>query len=396
MTRVPTLALHQLNLFHTLNTKLRISDLQAQLATGQKSQDDSGIARDSLRLVTLETSRTQAQQFMYSISAADQRLRLMDASLTSIEDLAREFRLSLDSILQGPDAAGRSLTKLAADMRAMVAELLNSSDGDSYLFGGTRSDRRPVDLSAPGYGGISLIQSDGVTVDGAFYQDYFTQVLGNALPYPQGSFYDQIFFDKNGFPPTAPLPPDPNNPTLSELTAEDPDLWQYYVDRLNSAQMLASPKVDYYQGDTQANVVRADSGLELSYDIRADLPAFQQILAAFDAVANLPNGDATDSFERSIIAKARDMLNFALDAPASASFESLDQIRIRAASTLQSLDAVRERHERFANYAEGVIHDIESIDQTEVIFRLQSDQQALEASYAALARLQSLSLLEFI
>ena len=43
-----------------------------------------------------------------------------------------------------------------------------------------------------------------------------------------------------------------------------------------------------------------------------------------------------------------------------------------------------------------MIHDIEHIDQTEVIVKLTSDQQVLEASYASLARLQSITLLDFL
>lgn len=394
MTQVPTLSNYQVTLFHTMNTKARVSDLQVQLATGQKSQTYAGISREALRLVTLETSRTQADQYINNIDKTQQRLKLMENSMEAIDSLAREFRQTLNSALTAPESAGRDLTKLAADMRQMTVDLLNSSDGQSYLFGGTRTDRPPVDLS--GYSSISLIQADGVTVDAAFYEDYYTQVQGNALPFAQGSFYEQIYFDKNGVAPAGPLPADPDSPTLTEFTAEDPDLWEYYVDRLDSAEMLAGPKADYYRGNDQANVVRADRNLELDYDVRADLPAFQQILAAFDAVANLPTGDANDPFQREVIAKARSMLDGALSPPAGAGFDGLEQIRVRTSSLHQSVEAIRERHERFSAYAEGAAEEIEGIDKVDVIVRLQSDQQALEASYAVLARLQSLSLLDFI
>ena len=60
------------------------------------------------------------------------------------------------------------------------------------------------------------------TVDETFYQGYYTEVLGNSLPFAQGSFYNQIYFDKNGSLPTGPLPGDPDNPTLTEFVAEDP------------------------------------------------------------------------------------------------------------------------------------------------------------------------------
>ena len=43
-----------------------------------------------------------------------------------------------------------------------------------------------------------------------------------------------------------------------------------------------------------------------------------------------------------------------------------------------------------------MIADIEQIEPAEVIARLQSDQVALEASFTALARIQSLSLVNFL
>lgn len=396
MTRVPTLAQHQLTLFHTLNTKARVGDLQLQLASGQKSQTYAGIPQDSLRLVTLESRRGQLAQFRSNIAAADQRLNLMDISLESIEGLARDLRKLLSDVLVAPDAAGQDLVAYATNLRTQLVDLLNARDGERYLFGGTRTDRPPVDLSSPGYTGTALIEGDGTTVDSSFYEAYYEEVQGNSLPFAQGSFYAQIFFDKNGVLPSGPLPADPDNPTLSEFTAEDPDLWQYYVDRLNSAEMIASPKLDYYQGDDGTFTVRADVDFEVGLDLRADDPVFQQIFSAIDAIANLPNGDASDPNERAIIAKARDMLNGALDSLVAPGVGSLDGLRTQVASTRQLLGRTDERHERFDSYAEGVIHDIEGIDEAEVIVRLQSDQRALEASYAVLSRLTALSLLDYL
>ncbi len=396
MTRIATFAQHNLVLFHTLNTVARVNDRQVQLATDQRSQDYSGIQKDALRLVSLETRRAQVEQFTSNIETGDQRLQLMDLSIASVEELTRDFRDMLDAALNGPDAFGGDLGKFAADMRLMLVDLLNSRDGERYLFGGARVDRPPVNLSPPGYTGVSLIESDAVTVDSTFYEAYHTQVLGGTLPFPAGSFYGQIFLDKNGVPPAGPLPADLDNPTLSEFVAEDPGLWQYYVDRLDSAQMRANPKVDYYQGDQLASVVRADDDLDITTDVRADLPTFQQILSALDAVASLPNADTGDPFEKAVVAKARDMLSDVLDSLTGSGVTTLDQMRMELIRGRDNLRLARESHENFNAYAEGLIHDIENIDRAEVIVRLQSDQVALEASYASLARLQSLTLLDFI
>jgi flagellin-like hook-associated protein FlgL len=396
MNRIATFAQNNLLLYHTMNTVTRVQDLQVQLATDKKAQSYAGIEQDAQRLVSLENRRIQVDRFLDNISVGTQRIDLMDLGVASIEDMTRDFRSMLTTAVNGPDAFDGDLAKFAADMRLLVGELLNSRDGDRYLFGGGRVDRPPVDLSPPGFTDVSLIESDGVTVDSTFYEAYYTQVQGNTLPFAAGSFYEQIFFDKNGVAPAGPLPADPDNPTLGEFVAEDPDLWQYYVDRLNSAQMLANPKTDYYQGDGLENVVRADDDLEVTYDLRADLPTFQQLLTALDAVANLPNADTSDPFERAVVLKAMEMLDEVLDPLAGGAAATLDQLRMELARARDNLTVAQERHEGFFAYAEGVIHDLENIDRNEVIVKLQSQQQVLEASYASLAQVQSLTLLDFL
>ncbi|MDH3918200.1 MAG: hypothetical protein OEU25_08455, partial [Rhodospirillales bacterium] len=136
--------------------------------------------------------------------------------------------------------------------------------------------------------------------------------------------------------------------------------------------------------------------LDVAYDLRADLPAFQQILSALDAVANLPNADSSDPFERAVIVKAKEMLDDVLDPLPGSTFETLDQLRMELSRARDSLTLAGERHENFNAYAEGVVHDLENIDRNEVIVKLQSQQQVLEASYASLGRLQSLTLLDYL
>jgi flagellin-like hook-associated protein FlgL len=74
----------------------------------------------------------------------------------------------------------------------------------------------------------------------------------------------------------------------------------------------------------------------------------------------------------------------------------LDGLRVEIGSARDVLARTTEQHENAAAYAEGLIADIEGIDRTEVIVKLQDQQRVLEASYAMLARLQSLSLLNYL
>ena len=396
MTRIAPFAQQQLILQQVLNIQARTYDAQVQIATDKKSQDYAGIAKDSARLISLETTRNRTEQFLSNIQVQDQRIQLIDLGLETLDTAARDMRNILDSALTSPAAFEGDLATLAANTRQLVLDVLNSRDGNRYLFGGTRSDTRPVSLDPPGYRPVGLIESDGVTVDSTFYEAYYEDVLGNTLPFAAGSFYEQIYFDKNGVAPAGPLPADPDNPTLTEFVAEDPALWDYYVDRLNSAQMLANPKLDYYQGDFSLQAARVDDSTTVQIEARADAIEIQQLITALDAIANLPNADSRDPFAREVIVQARDMLNSILGTDASDGIDGLDGLRVRANAARVTMDQIRERLSSFDAFVEGTINDIENIDRNEVLLKLQNDQFVLEASFTTLARLQSLSLLEYI
>ncbi len=396
MTRIAPFAQQQLILQQVLNVQARTYDAQVQIATDKKAQDYGGIAKDSARLISLETTRTRTEQFLANIQIQDQRIQLVDLGLETLDSAARDMRDILDSALTSPAAFEGDLATLAANTRQLVLDVLNSRDGNRYLFGGTRSDTRPVSLDPPAYRPVGLIESDAVTVDSTFYEAYYEDVQGNTLPFAAGSFYEQIYFDKNGVAPAGPLPADLDNPTLSEFVAEDPALWDYYVDRLNSAQMLANPKLDYYQGDFALQAARVDDSTTVEIEARADAIEIQQLITALDAVANLPNADSRDPFAREVIVQARNMLNSILGTDSSDGIDGLDGLRVRVNAARVTLDQTRERLTSFDAFVEGTITDIENIDRNEVLLKLQNDQFVLEASFTTLARLQSLSLLEYI
>ena len=230
MTRVAPYAQQQLILFQTLRQQESMFDRQTQLSTGVVSQQYSGISNQANRLVATEAAISRTDQFMANIGVVEQRLSLMDISMASLEDLARELRATLNSAIDGPESHIADLKDLSTNTLDLVQETLNARDGTRYLFAGARVDRPPVSLAASTYTHASIIEADATTVDQTFYDSYYEDVLGNTLPYAQGSFYAQIYFDKNGVAPTVPAPADLNNPTLSEFVAEDPDLFSYYVE----------------------------------------------------------------------------------------------------------------------------------------------------------------------
>lgn len=395
MTRVAPFAQQQLMMFHALQSQKRLYTANIQLATGQQSQTYSGIAKDTNRLLSAETARMRAEQYIRSIDTAERRIGLIDSNLEGIETIARDLRGVLETAANGPSANHVDARQYATNARALLIEHLNARDGDRYLFSGERVDRAAASIAAPGYTSVGLIQSDATTVDSTFYAQYRDDVLGSA-GFPQGSFYAQIYFDKNGVPPTVPFPADPDNPTLDEFVAEDPALWDYYVSRLDSTQMLANPKLDYYRGDSADPTVRISERTNISYGMNAGEEAIQQLLTGLDAIANLPDTAPADTYLGAVFDQVRGMLDRVIDPDPTTSFESVTELRGRVLGPLNLLNSSRESHTRFINYAADVMDDVEGIDEAEVVARIQSDQIVLQASFQSLSQIQGLSLANFL
>ncbi|MCH8319712.1 MAG: hypothetical protein IH790_01990, partial [Acidobacteria bacterium] len=293
-----------------LRTQDRLFTHSIQLATGQKAQQYTGIAKDVSRLLAVETAQMRAKEYLQNVEVAQRRIELTDLNLDGIESLARELRGFLEDAGDAPATNHASLRTFAINTRALLIEHMNARDGNRYLFSGNRVDQQTVTLDPAIYTPLSLFKADAVTIDSTFYAQYRADVLGTP-GFPQGSFYEQIYFDKNGVAPTAPFPADPDNPTATEFIAEDPALWDYYVTRMSSPEMLANPKLDFYQGDGNAPRMRISETTSIAYgitgpflrstgeayDVRKAFPYFVYDRFEFD----VPVGEHGDNYSRYLV-----------------------------------------------------------------------------------------------
>lgn len=395
MTRVGTFAQQRLLMFHTLQTQNRLFDGAISLASGQKAQQYSGIAKDVSRLLAVETAQMRTKEYLHNVEVAQRRIELTDFNLEGIEDIARELRGFFEDAGDSPAGNFSNLKTFATNARALLIDHLNARDGDRYLLSGNRVDQETVTLDPTKYTAVSLFQADAITVDSSFYADYRANVLGTP-GFGAGSFYEQIYFDKNGVVPTVPFPVDPNNPTATEFNAEDPDLWQYYVERLSSAEMLATPKLDYYQGDSNVPKIRISESTTINYGITGDEEALQQMFLLLDAITNLPATAPPDAFLATLIDEGMKTLSKVIDVDTTTSFQSISELRNRVVGPANLLASARDSLTLSIDIARNIIGDTEGINETEVIAQMQTEQLILEASYRTVSQIQSLSLVNFI
>lgn len=138
----------------------------------------------------------------------------------------------------------------------------------------------------------------------------------------------------------------------------------------------------YYAGNSAVASVKIARGQTVTYGVTADNTAFEQ---AFRALSIIASGATIDS---DTLQQSYDLTVSALDAA------------IGVQSTLSVQSATLERAvERSADYDsiyEAMISQLRDADVTEIASRLTSYETQLQASYSAIAKLQGLSLVDYL
>ena len=140
----------------------RIADLQNQIASGVKSQNYTGVSRDTERLVTLESSHARVTQYSADNSLVERRLNTMELNVSQIFELMSEYKTTIINGLNASNADDLDLRNRAAQILDQVTSLLNVEEDGRHLFAGSRTDTPPVSLAA-----LPAISYTIPTTDGA-------------------------------------------------------------------------------------------------------------------------------------------------------------------------------------------------------------------------------------
>ena len=138
----------------------------------------------------------------------------------------------------------------------------------------------------------------------------------------------------------------------------------------------------YYAGDAVNLTVQADENFTVSYGITAGDTGFEQAVRAMHMVIIGPPND------RATLDEALSVIDEAIN--------GISDIRTQIGASRAALENVNSRLEDFLLFTEKTISDLENTDITEVITKMNSDQVAVEASFAVISRLADLTLTRFL
>ncbi|NNG04289.1 MAG: hypothetical protein HKM95_09340 [Inquilinus sp.] len=187
MTRVASYAQFLQTQTYLARTQARVKESNLSIASGKVAQSYDKLGVDSYRLLSLEQSDAQAEQFGKNIDRAIGRLSIMESAATTLVDRATYLLSQLAIAVNADNADNIALDQIGDSFMIDAASALNVRHEGRHLFSGSRGNIAPVDVTgydptatwppaAPGIVDTSYYQGDGITavarVDDSFELDY--------------------------------------------------------------------------------------------------------------------------------------------------------------------------------------------------------------------------------
>jgi flagellar hook-associated protein 3 FlgL len=150
----------------------------------------------------------------------------------------------------------------------------------------------------------------------------------------------------------------------------------------------------FLHGTTLPTVTRVSDTQSIKLDVTALDPAFEK---AIRAVGEIAQGGLIDHPERvkQALATINDAIHHSPLEPTEAQSD-LQSIQDRIANNMVTIKNTKDIQNDFLAFLEGRQNDLSKINTTEAAVRLQTDSQSLQISFASIAKISQLSLLNYL
>lgn len=147
MNRVGTLGHSQFLIQEMLRNQYKVAVDEQQVASGHRASDYRGLARDAATLLGTKAIAARTQEYIKQNRELSLRLEIYNTSVQGVADSAQQLR---EEVLKAVgQQTGVGLREQLNNAFSQIVELLNRQFDGKYIFGGSRTDVRPVDLNAP-------------------------------------------------------------------------------------------------------------------------------------------------------------------------------------------------------------------------------------------------------
>lgn len=401
MTGVSTLG-QALNQIERLKVSQNSFDLLSrQLSSGKKTNKFSGLGSDVITSKRARADFKALETYQTNITLANNRVQEMLSSLREFREQTEHLRDFLvqfseqsahqegdyirqdDPLTPGVtettpigynsaemDIDFRTMQQFAGSIKEFMSELINRQDGDRYVFGGANALEKPL--------------GDSSALDAAV-----STIIVNWKSESVGYSTSEIISDVRDRTATIGNP----NAITDSIVGYNPNLAS------NTAGKVSA---------------RVNEYTEVNYTSYANNQGFRDVMVAISVLTNenLPPiadvyaepytfGDPTTADGAPGLTLEEQEDNFfeffnAIESMVTGALDSIDEEIIRLENARVRLDQAKQVNTQNKNIAKALFEDVEGVDINEVAVKLTSVQTSLEASYSIAARLQQLSLVNFL
>ncbi len=378
----------------------QIAKLQTQIGSGKRLLRPSDGPTEAARAVDLNQAISRLDQFERNRGFANQQLGLVDATLTSVNNVLQRVR---DLTIQANSSAQTDETRkiIQTEVQQRLNELLdyaNTRDGNGdFLFAGSKGKTQPFALASGGavYNGdqsplnlqISAnrridISESGYEVfqrirngNGTFLANTDNTNSGGGI-ISAGSVVDLASYQPHDFTiafTSATTFDVVNNTTATTILSAQPYTSGSAIS-FNGVQVEIS-------GDVQA-------GDQFTVDASRNQDVFQTLTNLINTLGISPSNVANEAQLQQGLQQALGDIDQAIGNTIS--------LRTTVGTRQNSLDSADQESESTKLVLQQTLSEVEDLDLTDAISRLTFEITSLEAVQATFARVQQLSLFNFL
>ncbi len=184
------------------------------------------------------------------------------------------------------------------------------------------------------------------------------------------------------------------DPNSGAVVSGDVIFTQSKIPFTSSPETVSLNSNAFLTGTNLTTTARISDTQSINLDVTGMDPAFEKVVRALGI---LSQGDLLDHPER--VTQAMNVLNDGIQHSSLNPTEEpsdLQGVQDRIANNTKALTDAKDTQTQFMAFLEGRQNDIEKADTTEAAVRLQTDSQTLSVSYASLAKITQLSLLNYL
>ena len=336
--------------------RTQLDTLTQQVASGYVSPDVAGLGTGTPVALSLAPALAANGTYQANIAAAAGPMGVAQTALSQISSIASSFYAQTNN-LDGLDAGTVDSTAASArDALAQVANLLDSRDGNTYVFAGQDSTNPPVP------------SPDGIATSG-FATAIGAAVAGLAVNGAAATIASTLAIASSNAAGTSPF-----SPALNAAATSGTDL-----------RTLAQTGAGAY---VPAGIV-ANANADIACTGASTTGSYtRDILRALATLGSLSSSQLSASGFSTLVGDVRTSLGNAITALNEDAGVMGDRQRAMQATSTRLADA--------ATAMQSQLSSAEDVDAAATMTRLSTVQTQLQASYQMIAAEQGLSLVKFL